>query len=238
MFTVGELAKYSGITVRTLHHYDAIGLVVPSERTAAGYRMYVAADVVRLQQVLLFRELGMPLEEIAHAIAGADPRALLQQHRAALVAKRARIDAMLAALDAYTEGDPMQPDDVKSMFDGFDPKQHEDEARERWGQTEAFKESARRTATYGKADWDAIKRESESIYQRLGALIGTPVTAPPVQALVEEHRQHLERWFYPCSRELHHGLGQMYVGDPRFTANLDKVAPGFARYLADAIAAS
>ena len=129
MFTVGELARLTGVTVRTLHHYDAIDLVSPSSRTAAGYRMYVAADVVRLQQVLLFRELGMPLEEIAHAIAGADPRALLQQHRAALVAKRARIDAMLAALDAYTEGDPMQPDDVTSMFDGFDPKPYEDEAR-------------------------------------------------------------------------------------------------------------
>ena len=238
MFTVGELARLTGITVRTLHHYDEIGLVIPSERSEAGYRMYADGDVLRLQQVLLFRELGMPLDEIARAIDGADRRVLLQQHRAALVAKRARIDAMLAALDAHTEGDPMQPDDVKSMFDGFDPKQYEDEAREHWGQTEAYQESARRTATYGKPEWDAIKRESESIYQRLAALMGTPVTALAVQALVEEHRQHLERWFYPCGVAMHHGLGQMYVSDPRFTANLDKVAPGFARYLADAIAAS
>ena len=132
----------------------------------------------------------------------------------------------------------MQPDDVKSMFDGFDPQQYEAEAEQTWGATEAYKESARRTATYGKPEWDAIKREADSIYQRLAALIGTPVVAPAVQALVEEHRAHLERWFYPCGVAMHQALGQMYVGDPRFTANLDKVAPGFARYLADAIAAS
>ena len=244
MFTVGELAKLTGITVRTLHHYDEIGLVVPSERTAAGYRIYGDADVVRLHHVLLLREIGMPLTEIAAAIDGAARETLLRDHRAALVARRARIDAMLAALDAlealeaHTEGDPMQPDDVKSMFDGFDPKQYEDEARDRWGETEAYKESARRTATYGKPEWDAIKAEADSIYRRLAALIGTPVTDPAVQALVAEHRAHLERWFYPCPVAMHHRLGQMYVGDPRFTASLDKVAPGFARYLADAIAAS
>ncbi len=237
MFTVGELARLTGITVRTLHHYDEIGLVIPSERTAAGYRMYVEADVLRLQQVLLFRELGLPLDEIASAIDTADREALMRQHRSVLLAKRARIDAMLAAMDAYT-GATMQPDDVKSMFDGFDPKQYEVEAREKWGETDAYKEAARRTAKYGKAEWAELRAEADSIYRRLAALMGTPVGDAAVQALVEEHRRHLERWFYPCAVAMHKGLGQMYVGDPRFTANLDKVAPGFARYLADAIAAS
>src|SRR5215475_14086692 len=98
-FTVGELARLTGVTVRALHHYDDIGLIRPSQRTAAGYRLYHDADVYRLQQVLMFRELGLPLDEIAAAIDEAGTREeLLRQHREVLLTKRARIDAMLAAL--------------------------------------------------------------------------------------------------------------------------------------------
>jgi DNA-binding transcriptional MerR regulator len=244
-FTVGDLARLTGITVRALHHYDEIGLVVPSQRTAAGYRLYDDADVIRLQQVLLFRELGLPLDEIAAAIDQAGTREqLLRQHREVLVTKRARIDAMLSALDsalgALEKGQAMQPDDVKQMFDGFDPSQYEDEVKERWGNTDAYKESARRTKGYGKAEWAQIQADWGRIYGDMAARMkaGTAVTDPAVQALVEEHRAHIDRWFYPCSVEMHKALGQGYVADPRFAENLDKVAPGFARYLSDAIAAS
>src|SRR5678815_6029917 len=121
-FTVGELSRLTGITVRALHHYDEIGLVVPSARTPAGYRLYDDADVLRLQQVLLFRELGLPLHEIAAAIDEAGSREeLLRQHRDVLLAKRARLDAMLTALDAALvttqKGQAMQPDDVKALFE-------------------------------------------------------------------------------------------------------------------------
>jgi len=242
-FTVGDLAKLTGVTVRALHHYDEIGLVRPSERTAAGYRLYTDADVHRLQQVLLFRELGLPLEEIAAAIeqtAGRDE--LLRQHPKALVAKRDRLDAMLAAVDAALEdkGKPMQPDDVKKMFDGFDHSQYEAEAEQRWGNTEAFKESARRTKQYGPAEWQQIKDDWTRIYGDMAALMNAKVsvTDARVQALVEQHRLHIDRWFYACSKEMHKNLGAMYVADPRFAANLDKTGPGFAQYLSDAIAAS
>lgn len=244
-FTVGDLARLTGVTVRALHHYDELGLVRPSQRTAAGYRLYSDADVVRLQQVLLFRELGLPLHEIADAIDNDARREdVLRQHREVLITKRARLDAMVAAVDAalttLEKGQPMQPDDVKQMFDGFDHAQYEEEARERWGETDAYKESARRTKTYGKAEWDQIKADGARIYGALAALMtaGTPVADPRVQALVEEHRAHIGRWFYPCSVEMHKNLGAMYVADARFTANLDKTAPGFAQYLSDAIAAS
>lgn len=244
-FTVGDLARLTGVTVRALHHYDELGLVRPSQRTAAGYRLYSDADVVRLQQVLLFRELGLALHEIAEAIDNDARREdVLRQHREVLVTKRARLDAMVAAVDAalstLDKGQPMQPDDVKQMFDGFDHAQYEDEARERWGSTDAYKESARRTKTYGMAEWDQIKAAWARIYGDLAELMtaGTPVIDPLVQALVEEHRAHISRWFYPCSVEMHKGLGTMYITDARFTANLDKTAPGFAQYLSDAIAAS
>jgi MerR family transcriptional regulator, thiopeptide resistance regulator len=248
-FTVGELSRMSGVTVRALHHYDAIGLVRPSRRTAAGYRLYEADDVLRLQQVLLFRELGLPLDEIAAAIDRAESReALLRQHREMLLGKRNRLDAMLAAVDtalrllenARKGGTAMQPEDWKAMFDGFDPSQYEDEAKQRWGDSDAYKESARRTQHYTKADWNRYKQEAEATGKRIVDLMraGAQVTDAAVQAAVEEHRLLIDRWFYPCSVEMHKALGAMYVQDPRFRANLDEIAPGYAQYLSDAIAAS
>jgi MerR family transcriptional regulator, thiopeptide resistance regulator len=242
--TVGELSRLTGITVRALHHYDEIGLVRPSQRTAAGYRLYSDGDVLRLQQVLVLRELGMPLDEIAAALDTGDRAALLRRHRVALVEKRGQLDQMLASVDAalamMEKGQPMTNDDMKQLFDGFDPAQYEDEARERWGTTDAYKESQRRTKSYGKAEWEQIKREADVIYQRLADLMraGTAVDDPAVQAAVAEHRAHITRWFYPCSEDMHRGLGEMYIADPRFTANLDKVTPGFAQFLRDAIAAA
>jgi DNA-binding transcriptional MerR regulator len=236
----------TGVTVRALHHYDELGLVEPSQRSAAGYRLYDEADVLRLQQVLVLRELGVPLDEIGAAIdRETDRAALLRSHRAALVERRGRIDAMVAAVDAalrvLEEGTKkMKAEDFKQLFDGFNPEDHEEEARRRWGNTDAYKESARRTSQYGKAEWEAIKRESDEINARLRDLMrqGAAAIDPAVQAAVADHRLHIDRWFYPCSKEAHHGLAGMYIADPRFTENLDKVAPGFARFLHDAIAAS
>lgn len=244
-FTVGELARLTGVTVRALHHYDEIGLVRPSGRTASGYRMYGDADVLRLHQVLLFRELGLPLDEIAAAIdeAGSQDE-LLRRHREVLVIRRARLDAMLSALDArlaaFEKGTTMSPEEVKTLFDGFDPSQYEEEVRQRWGHTEAYRESARRTKQYGKADWDRYRREAQEIGERIAQRMraGAPPSDEAVQAAVEDHRLLIDRWFYPCSVEMHKQLGALYANDPRFTANLDRIAPGYARYLGDAIAAS
>lgn len=242
--TVGELSRLTGITVRALHHYDEIGLVRPSQRSAAGYRLYDDDDVLRLQQVLVLRELGLALDEIAAALDTADRATLLRRHRAALAGRRGQLDAMLAAVDAalaVMEGTRvMTNDELKTLFDGFDPARYEEEVQQRWGKTAAYAESQRRTRSYGKAEWEEIKREAEAIYGKLAAFMsaGTPVGDPAVQAAVAEHRAHITRWFYDCSEEIHRGLGEMYIADPRFTANLDKHAPGFARYLRDAIAAS
>lgn len=248
--TVGELARQTGITVRTLHHYDERGLVVPSQRTAAGYRLYTTGDVLRLQQVLVLRELGMPLDDIAGALAAAgdDRAALLRDHRAQLIARRHRLDAMVASVDAALtrlaedrgEDRPMTSEDWTQMFEGFDPATHDAEARARWGDTEAYRESSRRTARYTPADWARHRSEREAIVARLVALqaAGAPATDPAVQAAVEDHRLLIDRWFYPCPVAMHQALGAMYVADPRFTDNLDRAAPGFAQYLADGIAAS
>lgn len=236
--TVGDLAKLTGLTVRTLHYYDEIGLCSPSQRTDAGYRLYAGDDVVRLQHVLVLRELGMGLDEIGRALAGAiDRGALLRRHRAALVEKRERLDRMLAALDRYERGDA--PMDFKTMFDGFDPAEHEAEAKERWGSTEAYRESARRTKQYGPPEWEAIKREAAALGEQLATLMraGVPADDPRAAAVIAEHRAHITRWFYPCTLEIQRGLGEMYVADERFTANIDRTAPGLAVYWRDAIRA-
>jgi len=247
MFTVGELSKLTGITVRTLHHYDEIGLVTPSSRTPAGYRLYDDADVRRLHDVLLFRELGVGLDDIPGVIADPTRRdELLREHRNVLVGKRTRLDQMIAAVDRMitpapvTEGRPlMMSDNVKSMFDKFDPAAHEAEAEQRWGNTESYAESKRRTTQYGKAEWDEIKRELDAIFRRYAELMtaGKQPSDPEVQAAVEDHRAHITRWFYTCSKEMQRGLGEMYVADPRFSANFENYAPGLALFVRNAICA-
>jgi DNA-binding transcriptional MerR regulator len=245
-FTVGELAKLTGVTVRTLHHYDEIGLVSPSQRTSAGYRLYSERDVLRLQQVLVHRELGLPLEQIAAVLdaPGFARAEALRLQRAALVERRGKLDAMLAAVDAALRREEgkaeMQDADVKAMFDGFDAGQYADEVTERWGETDAYKESALRTKRYGKAEWEQIRREAEAIYARLAELMheGAAPDDARSKSVVEAHRAHIDRWFYPCSTQMLAGLAEMYVADPRFTAKLDNVAPGLAQYLHDAIVAA
>lgn len=245
-YTVSEVAEVAGVSVRALHHYDEIGLLHPSGRSEAGYRLYSDRDLERLQQVLFFRELGFPLEEIARILSDPsfDRREALRMQRELLSKKKARMDAMIGAVDAALEamerGRTMTKEEMLKVFDGFDPTQYEDEVRERWGETDAYKESARRTKGYTKKDWEAIKREGEAIGLKLAALMdaGKRPDTPEAMAAVEEHRLHVSKWFYPCSKEMHRGLGEMYVTDPRFTANIDKVRSGLAQFWRDAIIAN
>lgn len=245
-YTIGELARHTGVTVRALHHYDELGLVRPTARSAAGYRLYEDGDLLRLQQVLCLRELGFPLHEIAALLddPAFDRKAALQEQRRHLLARREEVEGMLAAVDAalrsLEEGQPMKTDQVETLFAGLNPAQYEDEARERWGDTEAFAESARRTRGRGPAEWQQIQRESAANYRALADLMlaGRPPGDPAVQVEVETHRQHITRWFYPCSRPIHRGLGELYVADERFTRNIDRVEPGLARFLRDAFAAA
>jgi len=243
--TVGEVARLAGLTVRTLHHYDEIGLVVPAARTEAGYRLYGRAEVERLQEVLLFRELGFGLVEIKEIVTRADYdriAALLRQ-RGLLEARAERLLTMIDSVDTVIEserqGMTMDNESMLEVFGDFDPAEHEAEARERWGDNDAYQESARRTAAYTKQNWEQIGRENEEINDALIALMdaGAPAGSAEAMAVAERHRAHISKWFYECTPEIHAGLGRMYVADPRFTENIDQASPGLARYLSDAIAA-
>jgi DNA-binding transcriptional MerR regulator len=243
-FTVKRVAEMAGISVRTLHHYDEIGLLRPTTVSAAGYRLYEAPDLQRLQQILLFKEMGLALEEIRAILdqPGYDLGEALLQHRTALLERRQRLDRLIASIDKQLADmergrtmAEMSDKELQELFDGFDHKQYEAEAEQRWGHTEAYKESARRTAKYTKADWVAIKAEMESIGSDLAALVGQDPADPAVQAVIERHFRHINDRFYTCTPEIYRGLGELYVTDPRFTANIDKVKPGLAAFWREAI---
>ena len=170
---VGEVAALAGVTVRTLHHYDRIGLLSPSGRTAAGYRQYSPADLDRLHQVLLYRELGFPLEEVATLLddPSADPEAHLRRQHRLLRDRLERTSAMVAAVEKEMEaramGISLTPEERFEVFGEHDPAQYDAEVEERWGETEAYAQSKRKTAAYTKEDWLRIKAEGADVEARL-----------------------------------------------------------------------
>lgn len=243
---VGEVAGIAGVTVRTLHHYDEVGLLTPSGRTPAGYRQYDEDDLERLQRILCYRALGFPLEAIAGILddPSVDPVEHLRQQQAQLLGEVERLQRLVASvarmIDARRLGITLTPEELFDVFGDFDPTAYADEVEERWGGTDAHAQSMARTSTYTKEDWARCTAEGEAVTRRLADLLDAGVAPDDARATAaaEEHRRHITRWFYDCSPEVHRGLGAMYVTDPRFTATYEAVAPGLAVYVRDAIAAN
>ncbi|MGW3455417.1 MerR family transcriptional regulator [Streptomyces albidoflavus] len=245
-YTVGQVAAVAGVTVRTLHHYDAIGLLSPSGRSAAGHRRYGDGDLDRLQRILFHRALGFALDEIAALLddPDADPRAHLRRQHALLTDRietlRRMADAVAAAMEAAQMGINLTPEEKFEVFEGYDPDQYADEARQRWGHTDAYRESQRRTASYTKADWQRLKDEFDALHAHVAELLaqGVPADAPEAMDAAEEHRRFIDGAHYPCDARMHTCLADMYVTDPRFTATYEAIRPGLAQYLHDAIHAN
>jgi MerR family transcriptional regulator, thiopeptide resistance regulator len=245
-YSVGQVADLAGVTIRTLHHYDEIGLLAPSGRSTAGYRIYEEADLERLRQILFYRELGFPLEEIATIVG--DPRTdavgHLRRQRSLLTERIERLSAMVAAIDRETEAKKMgirlTPEERFEVFGDFNPEDYSEEAERRWGDTEAYRQSKRRVATYTKEDWTRIKAEGEEVQASLAAAFAAGLAPDSEEATVaaEAHRQHISRWFYDCGYDIHRGLGDMYVNDERFRANYEAIAPGLAKFIRDAVHAN
>jgi DNA-binding transcriptional MerR regulator len=244
--TVGAVARMAGVTVRTLHHYDEVGLLRPSGRTEAGYRRYTDADIERLQRILFYRELEFGLDDIRAALAdpAADTLAHLRRQHALLGARIERLrrlsDAVALAMEAHQMDIPLTPEERLEVFGTFDPDEHAAEVEERWGDTDAYRESARRTARYTKEDWVRIKAEGEAATRAVADAMAAGLPADSVEAMAgaEAHRIQIDHAFYPCSYEMHRGLAAMYLADPRFTATYEAVAPGLAQYLHEAIVAN
>lgn len=242
---MGEVAHFAGVTVRTLHHYDEIGLLSPGDRSSGGYRRYEEADLERLERVLFYRELGFPLEEIARILDGSGDTSshLRWQHRL-LTQRITRLQEMVALIEKEMEakqmGISLTPEERFEVFGDFVPEDYEREVEERWGDTDAYKQSQRRVSSYTKADWAQLGAEASEIDRKLAAAVNEGIAPDSARAmgLAEEHRRHISRWFYECSYDIHRGLGKMYVADPRFSSRYEKIAPGLAGFLSDAIAAN
>ncbi|MFR9789936.1 MerR family transcriptional regulator [Streptomyces sp. MB22_4] len=244
--SVGQVAGFAGVTVRTLHHYDEIGLLVPGGRTHAGHRRYTDADLDRLQRILFYRELGFPLDEVAVLLddPDADPRAHLRRQHALLTARIEKLSRMAEAVEHAMEarrmGIDLTPEERFEVFGDKDPEQYAEEAEARWGDTPQWAESRRRAAGYGKEDWKRLRAEADDWSERYARLVaaGEPATGEAARAMAEEHRRHISRWFYECPYEMHRCLAGTYVSDERFKAFYDATHPGLAEHLHDAILAN
>lgn len=245
-YTVGQVAKLAGVTIRTLHHYEQIGLLVPDERSDSGYRLYGEAEIDRLSRVLYYRELGFSLDDISVMLADNGIPALqhLERQHQLLTERLRRVEAMVAAvereLEANLKGYSLTPEEKLEAFGDFDPDQYQDEARERWGNTDAWAQSQERGKSYTKDDWVRIREQMDDVNARFTALMqaSSPATDTEAMNVAEDHRQMMHRWFYDCSPEFHRCLGDMYVNDPRFTESIDATAPGLAAYMQEAISAN
>lgn len=243
--TVSEVARLSGVTVRTLHHYDQIGLLRPSHRGANGYRHYDTAALDRLQRILFYRELELPLAEI-HAVLDRedDPLDHLQRQHDLLLEQRQRIDDLIQTLektmDARKIGVNLTPEEMLEVFGDFDPAEYADEAEERWGGTDAWERSRARASRYTKEDWRRLVEDGRAFNQRLAdaMLAGQPADGEVAMDLAEEARLAIHETFYDCPPERHRSLGTMYVTDPRFAATYNEVADGLAVWFRDAIHAN
>lgn len=244
-WTIGEVARLAGVTTRTLRHYDAVGLLRPTGVAAGGRRLYGRSELLRLQQILVLRELDVGLPTVAELLAGdatdqggdAVLRERLREHHARLLAERDRFDRLARTVETTLrslEGGTEMA--AKDLYAGFDNSQYEAEARERWGDAEVDRSYAawERLGPDGRA---AFAEEAAAIGSGLAALMteGADVADPRVQALVRRHHDQIATFWTP-TREAYIGLGQVYVDDERFTATYDAFAPGLAPYLRDAMA--
>lgn len=237
--TVKQVAEISGVSVRTLHYYDEIGLLRPSSKSEAGYRLYGDEALVRLQQVLFYREIGLPLKKIGRILD--DPRfdivQALRAHRRELTEQRERLRVLVTTIDrtlqAMEGGIPMQAD---RLFEGFGKKAVEEnerkygeEIRRRYG-NEAVDKSNAIVAGLNRGEYEALEKEGEQIYKALSGLMHLSPDAPKVQEAITRFAAHIRRFGeYPDKALV--GLGDMYVEDERFRAFYEKIAPGLAEFI-------
>ena len=245
LLTVGQVAEALGVTVRTLHHYDELGLVVPSERSRAGYRLYTEDELRRLQHVVVYRRLGFPLEQIGELLDdGADVVEHLRRQRETVTDRVAELTELVTAIDRALEAEMndyrISRDEQRELFgDSFD-ESYAQEAEQRWGGSDAWAQSQQRAKSYDKDQWQRIKDEGDAVNARYVELLraGVPAVATEAMDVAEEARQQICRWFYDCPREMHAGIAAMYVADPRFTKTYEDVHEGLAQYVHDAVVAN
>lgn len=230
---IKEFAGLTGVSVRTMHYYHEIGLLKPAwVDKSTGYRYYDEASLLRMQEILFFRELDFPLKRIAQILSSPDydTNQALKEQKNMLILKKERL---IAAVD-----DAMKGENVMKAFDNEVYTRYQDEVKEKWGQTEAYREHDRKTKDYSKDKWNELTAGMEEIFLEFALCMkqGEEPADPAAQELVQRLQRYITENFYTCTPQILAGLGQMYVMDERFRNNIDKKADGTARFVSEAIA--
>jgi len=239
LYTIKEIADLAGVTTRTIRYYDEIGLLIPSETGENGYRYYDRENLLLLQQIMFYRELDVSLKDVQLILNRPEFTMLtaLEEHRITLQARADRLRTLIETIDqtiATIKGEWEMSDN--DYFEGFDESQYEEEAKQRWGHTSQWAESQKKWASYSKEQKEAIKVEGGDITKRM---VGEDPTLSPddpgVQAAIGEYHAYINKYFYTCGVEFIRNLADMWVQDPRFAINYERIRKGGAAFVREAV---
>ena len=233
---IKEFATYCGVSTRTLHYYDEIGLLKPSHVDAAtGYRFYDEAALLRMQEILFYRELDFPLKSIKDILSAPNynKELALREQKQLLILKKERLENLITAIEGAIKGEH-----IMSAFDNHKFEQYKAEAKERWGKTDAYQEYTEKTKNRSDETQNALSDGMNDLIGQFADCMnqGFAPDSAEAQALVKQWQAHITEHYYTCTKQILAGLGQMYVADERFTENIDKHGKGTAAFFSKAIA--
>ena len=232
---IKEFAKFTGVSVRTLHYYDEIGLLTPARVDRfTGYRYYNENSIIRMQEILFYRELDFSLKAISEILSAPnyDKNKALKEQKHLLTLKKERLERLILAIDGAVKGE-----NVMTAFDNREFEKYKVEAQEKWGNTSAYKEHTEKTKHYSKEKWNNLAEQMNDILAEFASCMksGDEPESTKAQNLVKMLQDHITKNYYLCTNEILAGLGQMYVADERFRNNIDKNADGTATFICEAI---
>ncbi len=232
---IKDFAKFTGVSVRTLHYYDEIGLLKPAEVDEhTGYRFYDENSLLRMQEILFYRELDFSLKSISEILSAPnyDKEKALAEQKKLLILKKERLERLISAIDGAVKGN-----NIMNAFDNTEFEKYKAEAKEKWGKTDAYKEHAEKTKNYSKDKWNNLAEGMNDILAEFAVCMksGEEPDSAEVQSLVKLLQSHITENYYTCTNDILAGLGQMYILDERFKNNIDKHADGTAEYISEAI---
>ena len=232
---IKEFAEFTGVSVRTLHYYDEIGLLRPAfVDRSTGYRFYDEHSVLRMQEILFYRELDFPLKSIGEILSSQDydKTKALEDQKKLLTLKKERLERLISAIDGAMKGET-----VMGAFENSQFEQYKQEAKERWSNTDAYREQAEKTKNYSKEKWQSATDGMNTVFAEFADCMkeGRTAVSDEAQAIVEKLQKHITDNYYTCTKEILAGLGQMYVLDERFKTNIDQNGEGTAAFASEAI---
>ncbi len=232
---IKDFADFTGVSVRTLHYYDEIGLLKPSfVDSCTGYRYYDETALLHMQEILFYRELDFSLKQIKEILSAPnyDKSNTLNEQKHLLILKKERLEKLISAIDKAMKGE-----NILKAFDNSEFEKYKAEAQEKWGKTDAYKEHAEKTKNYSQQKWNDLSEEMDRIMKEFFICMkdGEAPDSPNGQNLVKALQNHITENYYNCTNEILAGLGKMYVADERFKNNIDKHGAGTADFINKAI---